>query len=308
MQSHHIIWRGLSAALPFLFVVACGTDLDDTAERAGELASFDRVHADASIAVQGYVHSPACSRFHVGLAARSAPEGSFSMVIGAEGVLATNEVTGAVRGILNGGAVAERRPALSKSADVHNARVLKYFTECGLPVDQIGQAQVLTLMAADGPTSAQADANRPTFVAYTTVITRQINGIPVPDSFAAARFNVDDEPTMEWVYWPAIPKQVVRDARTMQLALADPGQRAVILANLPASARTAQQEIAIRHSDFADEAPFRAFGSLDVHIKRDANGGLRGQTLNVDVCGQELIHPNRRPAAAAAMQDTARTK
>jgi len=307
MQSHYIIRRGLNAALSLLFV-ACGTDLDDTAERAGELASFDRVHADASVAVQGYVHSSGCSKFNIGVAARSALEGSFNKVIGAEGVLATNEVTGAVRGILNGGAAAERRPALSKSADVHNARVLKYFTECGLPVDQIGQAQVLTLMAGDGPTSAQVDAIRPTFVAYTTVITRQIDGIPVPDSFAAARFNADDQPTMEWVYWPAIPKQVVSDAKTMQAALADPAQRALILANLPAAAWTAQQEIAIRHSDFADESPFRAFGSLDVHIKRDANGGLRGRTRNIDIRGQELIHPNRRPAEAATMQDTAKTK
>jgi len=304
MQFNRFHLRSMTAALIVIFA-GCGTD--ETAEQQSEVGSFDRVHADASVAVPGYVHSSTCSKFQVGSVPRSTVEGHLNKRVGAQGVLASNAVTGAVRGILNGDAAADKRPPLTNSAAVHNARVLQYFTSCGLPQDQIGQAQVLTLMAADGPADAHADSRKPSFVAYTTVITRQIDGIPVPDSFAAARFNADDEPTMEWVYWPAIPKQAVAEAKAVQLALADPSRQPTLFAGVPAAA-TSRSEVTIRHSDFADESAYRAYGSLDVHVERSANSGFRGGTRNIDINGQEVIHPSRRSAEAAVMRDTAKTR
>jgi hypothetical protein len=53
--------------------------------------------------------------------------------------------------------------------------------------------------------------------------------------------------------------------------------------------------VAIRHTDFADESGFQAFGSFDVQLSREANRGYRGGTYNFDINGREIIHPNRRP-------------
>jgi hypothetical protein len=104
-------------------------------------------------------------------------------VVGADGVIAQNTVTGAVRAILNSTSPVSARPPYSVTAAPHNARVLEYFTSCGLPVDQVGMVQALTLMNSDSSTPSNTDVE-PRFVAYTTLITRQVNGIPIPDSFA----------------------------------------------------------------------------------------------------------------------------
>jgi hypothetical protein len=256
--------------------------------------------------VRGYVHSSAKSKCPLGSDPKTIKEGSLTKLVGSDGVIATNTVTGAVRAILNSDSSAEEKPAYSTKADVHNARVLKYFTEAGLPRDQIGMTQVLTLMAAEGPKGKAVQNEHGKFVAYTTVLTRQVDGVPVPDSFAAARFNRDDEATMEWVYWPPIPKKVVDDAKVLQAATADGEKHRLLLAKLPEALRRAAHQVTIRHSDFADESGFHAFAALDVHVTAANNGGLRGGTRSFDVNGRELVHPNRRVADSARLTNSAK--
>jgi hypothetical protein len=129
------------------------------------------------------------------------------------------------------------------------------------------------------------------------VITRQINGIPVPDSFASARFNADGEVVEEWVYWPTIPQHAIAEAQSIVHAHA---AGSAALATLPTRFQSSPGEGAIRHSDFADESGFQAFGSFDVHLSKEANGGYRGGTHHFDVNGREIIHPNRRPQTVTA--------
>jgi hypothetical protein len=254
--------------------------------------------------VPGYLHPATKSRFHLGGGIKNVKEGSLTKIVGDEGVIATNTVTGAVRAILNSDSPADERPAYSTKAEAHNARVLKYFTEAGLPRDQIGMTQVLTLMAADGSSEKPSEGVRGKFVAYTTVITRQIDGVPVPDSFAAARFNQDDEATMEWVYWPKIPRKALEDAKALQVVVADRDKHDGLLARLPGTLRSAPHQVTIRHSDFADESGYRAFASLDVQVSAAQNGGLRGGTRSFDPEGKELQHPNRRLAESARLPNS----
>src|SRR3954469_21681182 len=106
MQFNHFYLRSMTTSLILVFA-GCGAEHDETADRTSEIGSFDRIHADASIAVLGYMHSSTCSKFPVGSVPRSTVEGHLNKIIGTEGVLATNDVTGAVRGILNGDAAAD---------------------------------------------------------------------------------------------------------------------------------------------------------------------------------------------------------
>lgn len=136
----------------------------------------------------------------------------------------------------------------------------------------------------------------PIFDGYTTVVTRQIEGIAVPDSFAAARFNEDDDVIEEWVYWPPLPRAAIDDAKTLAALQVEPSSRSTFRDKLPPFARSGNAgEPTIRHSDFADECSFVAFGSYDVQVSRSQNGGFRGGTHNFDVNGREVLHPNRRP-------------
>jgi hypothetical protein len=237
----------------------------------------------------GFVHVFANSRFHL-TSQNARQESSVAKVVGDDGVFATNKVTGASRALRNADSPVLKRPPLTQSADAHNARVLAYFKAAGLPQDQIREAHVLTHMISSGPSSEPHVT--PTFAGYATVITRQINGIPVPDSFAAARFNADDEVVEEWVYWPTIPSRAIADASAIATALVGGSG---LRSRLPARFRTAPAIAAIRHTDFADESGFQAFGSLDVRYEKDVNGGYRGGTRNFDINGSEVIHPNRRP-------------
>lgn len=236
----------------------------------------------------GFVHVIALSLFHL-TAQNSVQEGSVAKVLGSDGVFATNKVTGASRALRNADSPVLTRPPLTQSAAAHNARVLAYFKAAGLPQDQIRDAHVLTHMMSGGPASERKAV--PTFLGYTTVITRQIEGLPVPDSFAAARFNADDEVVEEWVYWPTIPASAIAEGK----AIAALAGGAAGTSRLPARFRGAPATATIRHTDFADESGFRAFGSLDVQYGKDVNGGYRGGTRNFDINGKEIIHPNRRP-------------
>jgi hypothetical protein len=265
------------------------------AQRTAAAAAFSADPAAATYAAPpgpgdaaGFVHVLGHSRFHLA-GQSSVQQGSVAKFIGTDGVFATNKVTGASRALRNADSPVLQRPPLTESADAHNARVLAYFKDAGLPQDQIRQARVLTHMKSSGPTSERRTA--PAFLGYTTVITRQIDGIPVPDSFAAARFNADDEVVEEWVYWPTIPAGAIAEAK----AIAAQAGTAALTSRLPARFRGAPATATIRHTDFADESGFRAFGSLDVRYGKELNGGFRGGTRNFDINGVEVVHPNRRP-------------
>ncbi|HEX3851481.1 MAG TPA: hypothetical protein VHW01_10975, partial [Polyangiaceae bacterium] len=117
---------------------------------------------------------------------------------------------------------------------------------------------------------------------------------PVPDSFATARFNANDEVTTEWVYWPPISRSTVDDAHAIQKQLSDPAGRQTFMAHLPPSLQTRPGEITIRHSDFDDDSGFVAFASYDVHYDRGDEGAGRAGTRHFLINGTEVSHPNRR--------------
>jgi len=108
------------------------------------------------------------------------------------------------------------------------------------------------------------------------------------------------------VNWPSLPKRAVDEAQRLRASVADEAGRKAMVDRLPAELRAAPSEVTIRHSDFDDESGFRAFGSLDVHEDAASRGGLRGGTRHFDGFAKEMIHPNRRAEAHAALRDTPR--
>ena len=130
----------------------------------------------------------------------------------------------------NATSAAAAKPACSSNGDIHNAAVRDYFVSCGLPADQIlivsAHATVHALLQnGDNPVGKPT-----TFDWYSSVISRQVNGIPVPDSFAWARMNASGEVVAESVFWPDIPVDIMNRARGLAaappaVAAADPKGR-----------------------------------------------------------------------------------
>jgi hypothetical protein len=103
---------------------------------------------------------------------------------------------------------------------------------------------------------------------YSSVLSRSIHGIEVPDSFAAARFNSDDEVVFESVFWPAIPVAVVNDALALEQQLAEPVTAAAFRAKLPPDLANEAGMVAIRHTGKGYGGAFVAKASYDVLLAR----------------------------------------
>jgi len=125
--------------------------------------------------------------------------------------------------IPNANAPSAQAKPFSQSAEHHHSHVVHYFQTSGLPIEQRGDVQVVTLMTQAGRV---ADAQlghypRPTLIGYTSVIGRVLSGIPVADSHAWARFNERDEVVAEEVWWPELPKDLISEVDRFKTILRD---------------------------------------------------------------------------------------
>jgi hypothetical protein len=204
----------------------------------------------AALQISGYHHSFQSSRFKPGDGILSISDMGFSKLVGSNGVFAEDQINGWVLATPNGGAPSTMRPPYSVSATDHNNRVLAYFIAAGLPQDQVRNVQVHTLMKGGQSPLGVREPDK--LLAYTSVLSRAINGIPVSESTAWARFNIDDEVVEESVYWPELPASVLNDAATMSAMATDPGRlRALqqsIETNAPGYGSVAGR-VVIHHAD-----------------------------------------------------------
>jgi len=268
------IWLVLLAAN------GCGSErADDSAGRA-LLAGV----ADPG-GLPEFRHTLDVSRFRVGPSALERKDGAWSKRVGPEGVFAVNLANGAVRATPNGDAPAMREPALTTQPEKHNARVRDYFVTAGLPADQVGGAQVTTLMKVDGFVGQLSGDVRPEFVAYTTILNRAVDGIPILGSFAWARFNARDEVMAEAVYWPRIPGAVVAEAQTLRARLADPATAAAYYKALPTG--NAPGRVVIRHTSSITPGAPVAFACFDVIEPSGSTLNHRTSTRHFDAAGVE---------------------
>lgn len=267
-------------------------------------------HPNEKLGAPEYRHDASVSRFALGDSPKRVSEYGFTKLVGSQGVIAMDEKNGATWGVMNADAAPLRVPALTDDASEHTKVVLRYFHDAGIPKDQVGGAHVTTLMQGSGETAAGASGmQRRRLVAYSTVLERVAGGVPVADSFAWAAFNRNREVIAEGVYWPAIPADVVADARELKARMDDPKSRERFRAGLAdaQSLGTSEGKVVIRHSSAADRGDFVAFASYDVLVTPPPGQG-RGHIRHFDVNGRERFlvapavpsnRPPRRPSPAS---------
>lgn len=263
--------------LLFCFVSAC----DNRSVANGR--QFSGLSRKMSSTAIGYSHTIERSRFRLGQSPVSLSELEWNKIVGSEGTFATDPRTGAVLALPNAGAPSITTAALTENPDENNSRVMDYFVSAGLPKEQISGVNVLTAMTASGRVG---DTNpvEPKFVAYTSVLQRSLGNVIVADSFAWARFNINDDVVTEGVYWPSIPGQTIDDANALVALISDEKQASTYTAKLPPGG-SLPGIVVIHHSNSASKLSFTAYASYDV-MYRGYPG--RGSARHFDINGNEL--------------------
>jgi hypothetical protein len=118
---------------------------------------------------------------------------------------------------------------------------------------------------------------------YTSVISRDIDDIPVAESFAWASFNANGEVIEESVYWPTIPGSIVQEAKAFRDFVADPSTGPAFLSHM--SAADVPGKVFIHHGAGDPWSPDETAVSYDV---LRATGAGSAQTHHFDRQGVEF--------------------
>jgi hypothetical protein len=218
--------------------------------------------------INGYQHSSERSRFHLGSHIATRDENGWHRVIGTEGTFATRPRSGCTRAIADADSAALAAPPLTTDAVKHNDFTRAYFVAVGVPAAQIDTVGVYThmLSGAESPTGMRTPAR---FVAYTSAMSRAIDGIPVIGSVAWARFTKNGETVDEGICWPDVPAAVVEEAKVLRDNLSHPVFSASLRSKLPT--KNKEGRVVILHpSGASTEVPIFQI-SYDV-TERDGRG------------------------------------
>lgn len=261
-------------------------------QTAAALAGSAAIQTGSSV-ISGYRHMLAASKFYIGSTLASSQAGPYLRTIGSDGVFSVHNTTGFAMATPNAKSAAAAKPAYSSNGDVHNAAVKDYFVSCGLPADQIlfvsAHATVHTLVKEGDSAVGQPM----TFDWYSSVISRQVNGIPVPDSFAWARMNASGEVVAEAVFWPDLPVDAVNTAEG--LAAASPA--------VSGADRTGQGRAVIRHTGPTFAGAFAADATFDVPPE-----GEMGHVRHFNANGAEVFLAYEKPTPAPATHRPSRVR
>lgn len=235
--------------------------------------------------IPGYQHTLAQSRFRIGTpVAVDENDAHIERWRGPFGAFAVDPSNFAAMGIPDADAPVGPY-GLSESA--HNALVLAYFENAGIPANQIAGVHATSTMTGGGSASDPSSSMPTANVSFNTVLSRSINGIPVVDSVAWAKMNTNGDVDMETVFWPDIDATVAAGAAALAAQLADPTRVAHYKSTIGA-ASTDTGGVAIRHSTYTVHQPVTCYVSYDVVL---AGSALPRTTRHFDVNGVEFRLP-----------------
>jgi hypothetical protein len=148
----------------------------------------------------------------------------------------------------------------------------------GVATCQISGNNVLSTVGGGG--SVNGSAMFMVASQATVALQRCINGVPVGESIAFARFDTDNQTTSEAFYWPTVPADVVTAALAFHDKLAAPGALAAYKAKLPPDAQ-GDGEVVIHHRVAGSSLPFMAVATYDT-VRTTPLGGSTGLSFDVD--------------------------
>jgi hypothetical protein len=283
-----------SAFCAVVVLVGCGggpSGVSSGASSGGSGAGAGGATCSSSAPLQGASYDIAKSRFAFGSTPSAEEAGSFVRWVGTDGVVAISP-HGSELGIMNANAPESALPDWSTDPSKLSAHVIAYWVSMGVETCQIASAGFLGSVSGGGSIDGGfTQTTGPTDIP----LERGINGVPVAESLAVARFNVNDQTTFEAFYWPEIPAEVVGAAVTFANQLSDPAGLAAYKAKLPADAQ-GQGQVLIHHTSAGSSSLFQAAVTYDVvqTVPPSDSGGI-------SLGGEEDLSfdPNGNPVTTA---------
>jgi|SRR5579872_690825 len=187
-----------------------------------------------------YRQTLSASRFDLGRVIGTSATDGVVRTIGTKGTFSVVSSTGYVAASWNAD-----YPDCALAPRDNESQTVSYFRDAGLPSEQEG-----TIATHSGDAS------------NTTVIGRQVAGVPVLDSFAYASMECSGASSNEGVYWPYIPDSVVADA----VSLSRLSETSQYLVKLPVGVGPGR--VVIRHA----AGPSQSFWVYAAYEVADAAG------------------------------------
>ena len=234
---------------------------------------------DRSGGLNGYQHGFEGSALALGGHPKRVAQYGYLKQVGDEGTEAIRLSNGSTFGVPNASAPALHSRPYGTTPEDHDRFVKDYFVHLGVPTAQIARVRTLTLLSAHGSTQDFATA-KPVVAAYYSVLERAADGIAIPDSFAWARVTADGKVVAEGVYWPALSRDVLVDARRFRDTLSDQDKRSGFESRIASNGN--EGRVTIRHTSAFAEAPFEAFASFDVNIVATATQATAANAANTN--------------------------
>ncbi len=257
--------KHLLAPVAFSLLASCG-QVTDSKPSQGTTPAATTPSTPAPVSqgpmVRGYAHQKEASLFRLGSGVTYLSKQNLSRSIGSEGVFVVHELNGMSMAVPNASAHVLTLPSMFDNAEAHNQHTLTYFQNAGIPKDQISGVETSYEGVGGGSLNEVHETNAPIMTAHYSILRRSIDGIPVPDSFAFARFANDGSIVTEGVHWPAVPQKAVDEAKLMATAMKDPQQASAMRAKLPAG----QVQVSIRHTSFVESLKTSAYASYEVMV------------------------------------------
>jgi hypothetical protein len=244
----------------------CGTGNDSA---GAATSAVSNASCAAGQPLTGASYDITKSRFAFGSTPVPVDAGPLVRWTGRDGVVAISS-DGSEMALLNGGAPEANLPDWSSDGNALATHVKAYFVSMGVATCQISGTDGTYSAGGGGSTNGGSTF---TVTAQSTVgLVRSIDGVPVANSIAYARFDTDDQTTSEAFYWPTIPADVVTAARAFHDKLAAPGALAAYKAKLPADAQ-GDGQVVIHHRVAGSPLPFTAVATYDTVQMTPQNDG-----------------------------------
>jgi hypothetical protein len=256
---------------------------------SGETSTSSTTSCLTDRALSGAIYDIGKSRFSFGSQPVQQKDGNLIRWVGVDGALAIFS-DGSERASLNGGAPEANLADWSADTDKLSAHVRDYFVAMGVATCQIANLGIDASGSAGGPVDGgalvvSAGPN-------TVVLSRAIDSIPIAESVAVARFDVNDQTTAEGLHWPEISAELVTSAITFRNRLKDSQALADYKTKLPDDAQ-GDGQVMIHHSSAGTSSAFQAVVVYEVTQTFPADAGVLlrglGESLDFDSNGVPAV-------------------
>lgn len=276
---------GVTVVFAALAVTGCSVTPGepDSADPPAHSSESARRRTTAESALPGYVHTLSASKFTIGASVDlELNTSTLQRWRGSLGAFAVDPSNGWCMAILD----ATTPMSAHMTDDTAQASLVRsYFVSAGIPGDQVASVVSSYQVGGGGAMVASTMSEPPQLGSINSVLMRATGGVPIVESFAAARMTTDGAVDWEAVFWPPISMTVIDQALAFSAKMGDATQHRAFVSRLGTVYRDVG--VVIHHTTSYFHGAPQAFVSYDAVIDPDSTAAER----HFDATGAEFRLP-----------------